>query len=73
MVVKYLIISLHTDALQNTKQVRGFLTPGKWFRDILRAVDYCHSSLVVHRDLKLENLLLDSQGATLSDIRQCED
>ncbi|KAL3317800.1 Map microtubule affinity-regulating kinase [Cichlidogyrus casuarinus] len=31
------------------------------FRQILSAVQYCHSKMVVHRDLKAENLLLDSE------------
>ncbi len=32
------------------------------FRQILSAIDYMHDCGVCHRDLKLENVLLDSQG-----------
>eukprot|EP00826_Nyctotherus_ovalis_P063202 TRINITY_DN9248_c0_g2_i1.p1 TRINITY_DN9248_c0_g2~~TRINITY_DN9248_c0_g2_i1.p1 ORF type:complete len:376 (+),score=75.05 TRINITY_DN9248_c0_g2_i1:265-1392(+) len=31
------------------------------FRQIVSAMEYCHSKSVVHRDLKLENILLDSK------------
>ncbi|XP_076728364.1 LOW QUALITY PROTEIN: sperm motility kinase Z-like [Callospermophilus lateralis] len=32
------------------------------FRQIARAVDYCHKKGVVHRDLKVENIMLDARG-----------
>ncbi|CAN4118267.1 unnamed protein product [Withania somnifera] len=31
----------------------------RYFQQLISAVDYCHSNGVYHRDLKLENLLLD--------------
>ncbi|XP_058112781.1 CBL-interacting serine/threonine-protein kinase 23-like isoform X19 [Magnolia sinica] len=34
----------------------------KYFQQLINAVDYCHSKGVYHRDLKLENLLLDEDG-----------
>ncbi|WVZ82996.1 hypothetical protein U9M48_030189 [Paspalum notatum var. saurae] len=34
----------------------------RMFRQLVSAVLYCHRSLVVHRDLKMENVLLTSQG-----------
>ncbi|KRZ50549.1 5'-AMP-activated protein kinase catalytic subunit alpha-2 [Trichinella nativa] len=33
----------------------------RFFQQLISAVDYCHRHKVVHRDLKLENLLLDSK------------
>ncbi|KAI4964223.1 hypothetical protein ZWY2020_006835 [Hordeum vulgare] len=34
----------------------------RYFQQLINAVDYCHIRGVYHRDLKLENLLLDTAG-----------
>ncbi|MCO5585724.1 hypothetical protein L7F22_039660 [Adiantum nelumboides] len=34
----------------------------RYFQQLIRGVDYCHSRGVYHRDLKPENLLLDAKG-----------
>ncbi|KAF0916581.1 hypothetical protein E2562_007656 [Oryza meyeriana var. granulata] len=51
---------------------RGKLTEGvahKYFQQLISAVDYCHSRGVYHRDLKLENLLLDeNENLKVSDF-----
>ena len=32
------------------------------FKQIIEAINYCHTNNIVHRDIKVENLLLDSYG-----------
>ncbi|EGG23060.1 putative protein serine/threonine kinase [Cavenderia fasciculata] len=34
----------------------------KFFRQILSGLIYCHENMVCHRDLKLENILVDDEG-----------
>jgi serine/threonine protein kinase len=33
------------------------------FKQIVDAIKYCHHKNVVHRDIKLENLLVDEKGS----------
>ena len=41
----------------------------KWYEDLRQGIEYIHSQGVVHRDVKLENVLIDSDGnAVLSDF-----
>src|SRR3990170_4630988 len=34
----------------------------RWGAQLLGALEYCHGNLVAHRDLKLENILLDADN-----------
>uniref|UniRef100_UPI00398EA25D testis-specific serine/threonine-protein kinase 4-like n=1 Tax=Pristiophorus japonicus TaxID=55135 RepID=UPI00398EA25D len=48
-------------------------TAGRWFEQLCQGMAYIHSRGVVHRDLKLENLLLDSNdNIKISDFGFCK-
>ena len=36
-----------------------------FFKQIMSGIDYCHKEKLIHRDLKLENLLLESKNSTV--------
>ena len=38
------------------------------FKQAAKSLAYCHTNLVLHRDIKLENLLIDEEGA----IKLCD-
>ncbi len=47
--------------LQTTKRLPEPLA-FTYFQQIISGVEYCHRARIVHRDLKLENILLSSEG-----------
>ena len=65
----YLMLELCTGGELFTKVVDqgclGEVEARFYFRQILEGVLYCHSRQLCHRDMKLENLLLDSAGKTV--------
>jgi hypothetical protein len=65
----FLILELATGGELFSKVVdAGYLSERRarfYFRQLLQGVAYCHSHSLCHRDLKLENMLLDATGQTL--------
>lgn len=35
----------------------------KYFRDLVSAIEYCHSVWILHRDIKPENILIDNDDS----------
>ncbi|KAJ3318944.1 hypothetical protein HDV06_006933 [Boothiomyces sp. JEL0866] len=64
----YIIMAYAYGDLSSHIAKYGYLTEleaRRLFRQIVSALDFIHSSNVVHRDLKLENILLDQKGNAL--------
>ena len=62
----YFIMDLMVDDLRNLFNSIGDpmneCFTKKIFHDMLKAVSYCHQQKVIHRDIKMENFLLDYDG-----------
>ena len=43
-----------------------------FFQQLITAVEYCHNSGVYHRDLKLENALIDISSGTIPYLKLCD-
>jgi serine/threonine protein kinase len=51
--------------VSDNKRYRRFFTPEvakRYFLQLISAIEHCHTHNVVHRDLKLENILLDENA-----------
>ena len=73
----YFVMDLVLDANGESVTLEGVRKSGlvtekaalKWYEDLRQGIEYIHSQGVVHRDVKLENVLIDSDGnAVLSDF-----
>jgi 5'-AMP-activated protein kinase catalytic alpha subunit len=72
----YEVLDTNTDIFVVTEYISGgdlydvIASKGKlpeneakpYFKQIVAGVDYCHRNLVAHRDLKLENILIDGNN-----------
>jgi len=69
---------IHGKDLYSTIEKSGFVpfadqSAKAIFKQIMEAVRYCHSRGVIHRDIKLENILMDATGkVTVIDFGLCD-
>lgn len=71
-VMKLILDAAGESATLEVLRRQGRTTPDrieKWYEELVDALRYCHRQGVVHRDVKLENVLVDAEGhAVLSDF-----
>ena len=61
IVMEMLVMDLF-DAVLCTEDGMAPDTAARYFADMLRGVAHCHRHGIVHRDVKLENAMLDAKG-----------
>ena len=76
LVSLYLVFKLYTGSLKNQifgndncipwKTASAVADTLKWTKQILDALEFIHGEKVVHRDLKLDNILVSTSLSTLS-------
>ena len=71
----YIVMEMATGDLLEQIMEQGPLSEAeakKIFSAVVKAIEYCHSKNVAHRDLKLENILLNASGeAKVTDFGFC--
>ena len=71
-VMKLVLDAAGESATLEVLRRQGRITPDrieKWYEELVDALRYCHRQGVVHRDVKLENVLVDAEDhAVLSDF-----
>lgn len=71
-VMKLVLDAVGESATLEAVRRQGRITPEQieeWFGELVDALRYCHRQGVVHRDVKLENVLVDAEGhVVLSDF-----
>lgn len=73
----YLVMDMMTNDLRNLfnsqKMIMNERQKRQIFQQILLAVNHCHENKIIHRDLKMENVLIDqSQSSYAYQIKLCD-
>jgi len=55
-----------------TKYVLSEATIKNLFKQMIDAIDYCHNKNIIHRDIKLENMMLKTNFYTLEEIEKSQ-
>ncbi len=62
LVMEYLKFGTLRQALNSCEKSLPLLHAVEWFKEIASALDYVHNADLIHRDLKIDNVMLRSDG-----------
>ncbi|QPC84094.1 serine/threonine protein kinase [Phototrophicus methaneseepsis] len=63
---QYIVMQLaEGGCMENTRQALSMSDVGRIITEVALALDYAHTRDILHRDIKLENILFDADGRTL--------